>query len=208
MDASSALFAPVRPLDEDIVVQLANELHGISPLPIASYGECLNIARALLDVGCPSLMSLVELPEEPIKSVEDLKSHLQNLKYPLGKLQLCRILQWIQQQQQAPASVTDVGSKRAHPELPQRAHATAALAAPLMQVQTVRDAHAALSPLPADLLAPVTAFEAAGKFMEIVCVCPGLLFVFGIIWLGHRGNMLSGVATLRRRWRTSGALLH
>ena len=209
MEASSMLLAPVLPQDEDVVLQLAKELHDIPPLPIASYGECLNIARALLDVGCPSLMSLVELPEEPIKSVEDLKSHLQNLKYPLGKLQLCRILQWIQQQQQqASASITDVGSKRAHPESPQRAYATAALAAPLMQVQTVRDARAALSSLPADLFAPVAAFEAAGKFMEIVCVCPGLLVVICIIWLDHRGNMLLGVAILRRRWRTSGALLH
>jgi hypothetical protein len=44
--------------------------------------------------------------------------------------------------------------------------------------------------------------------MEIVCVCPGLLVVICIIWLDHRGNMLLGVAILRRRWRTSGALLH
>jgi hypothetical protein len=32
-----------------------------------------------------------------------------------------------------------------------------------MQVQTVRDAHAALPPLSAESLAPVAAFEAAGK---------------------------------------------
>jgi hypothetical protein len=101
----------VRPSDEAVVLQLASELHGIS---IASYHECLKIAKALLDVGCPSLMSLVALPElkkDPINSLEDVQSHLQNLRYPLGKLQFIRILRWIQQQRQMPASNVDVGSQ-------------------------------------------------------------------------------------------------
>ena len=100
-----------RPSDEAVVLQLASELHGIS---IASYHECLKIAKALLDVGCPSLMSLVALPElkkDPINSLEDVQSHLQNLRYPLGKLQFIRILRWIQQQRQMPASNVDVGSQ-------------------------------------------------------------------------------------------------
>jgi len=81
---------------------------------IASYHECLKNAKALLDVGCPSLMSLVALPElkkDPINSLEDVQSHLQNLRYPLGKLQFIRILRWIQQQRQMPASNVDVGSQ-------------------------------------------------------------------------------------------------
>jgi hypothetical protein len=111
MDDLAILPVPARPSDEAVVLQLASELHGIS---IASYHECLKIAKALLDVGCPSLMSLVALPElkkDPIDSVEDVQSHLQNLRYPLGKLQLCRILQWIQQQRQMPASNVDGGSQ-------------------------------------------------------------------------------------------------
>jgi hypothetical protein len=98
MDNAATSLPPLSPRDEAVVLQLANELHGIAPLPIASHGECLNISRALLDVGCPSLVALLELPEQPINSVDDLKSYLHNLRYPLGKLQLCRILQWIQQQ--------------------------------------------------------------------------------------------------------------
>ena len=60
MDDLAILPVPARPSDEAVVLQLASELHGIS---IASYHECLKIAKALLDVGCPSLMSLVALPE-------------------------------------------------------------------------------------------------------------------------------------------------
>jgi hypothetical protein len=160
-----------------VVSQLASELHGIAPLPIASYCECLSIAKALLDVGCSSLMSLVVLPEDPINSVGDLQSYLQNLKYPLGKLQLCTMLKWIQQQRQAPASIFDVGSKRAHPESPKRAPAaTPAHLEPLLPMQTDADAdadahaHAAVSPPPADVFEAADV-EAAGKFMEIVCVC-------------------------------------
>jgi hypothetical protein len=107
----ASLPVPARPSDEAVVLQLASELHGIS---IASYHECLKIAKALLDVGCPSLMSLVALPElkkDPINSLEDVQSQLQNLRYPLGKLQFIRILRWIQQQRQMPASNVDVGSQ-------------------------------------------------------------------------------------------------
>jgi hypothetical protein len=168
MDNAATSLPPLSPRDEAVVLQLANELHGIAPLPIASHGECLNIARALLDVGCASLVALLELPEQPINSVDDLKSYLHNLRYPLGKLQLCRISQWIQQQRQASASIPDVGSKRAHPESPLLAragttHITAA------QTQTDTDAHTALSAPPAHALSSVPSdVEAAGLFMEIV----------------------------------------
>jgi hypothetical protein len=122
-----------------VVLQLASELHVIAPLPIASYGEYMNIAKALLDVGCSSLMSLVVLPEDPINSVGDLQSYLQILKYPLGKLQLCTMLKWIQQQRHAPAFILDVGSKRAHPESPKRAPAaTPAHLEPLLPMQSLR----------------------------------------------------------------------
>ena len=167
MDNAATSLPHLSPRDEAVVLQLANELHGIAPLPIASHGECLNMARALLDVGCPSLSALVELPEQPINTVEDLKSYLHNLRYPLGKLQLCRILQWIQQQRQA-ASIPDVGSKRAHSESPHLARAGATHVTPA-QAQTDTDAHAALTAPPADVIPSVACnVEAAGQFMEIV----------------------------------------
>lgn len=168
MDNAATSLPPLSPRDEAVVLQLANELHGIAPLPIASHGECLNISRALLDVGCPSLVALLELPEQPINSVDDLKSYLDNLRYPLGKLQLCRILQWIQQQRKAPASIPDLGSKRAHPESPHLARANA-VHVTAAQTQTGTDAHTVLSAPPALTLTSVpSGVEAAGLFMEIV----------------------------------------
>lgn len=87
-----SMSSPVAPLpllgpgeDEFRVLQLAHELYGIS---IATKDECCNIARALLDVGCPTLHRLVELL---ISTVAELKAEL-GWPHKLSMLQLRRIL--------------------------------------------------------------------------------------------------------------------
>ncbi len=79
------------------MLQLAHELYGIS---IATKDECCKIARALLDVGCPTLNCLVELP---ISTVAELKAEL-GWPHNLSMLQLRRILKWIEQQRTAASS--------------------------------------------------------------------------------------------------------
>jgi hypothetical protein len=120
MSSPLAAFAPLGPEDAAVVQALANELHS---LRVASKDECYNIARALLDAGCPSLTCLVELP---INSVEELQNELGALKnVKLNNLQLGSILKWMRQQRlpatsilqqtQFSASNLDIGSKRPHP---------------------------------------------------------------------------------------------
>ena len=169
MSSPVAALPPLAPEDATKVLLLAHELYDLS---IASRDECSNIARALLDVGCPSLRCLLEFP---ISSVAALQSELGSLKNAaLSMLQLRRIYKWMEQQRTAAPSApqhmplalqdiapeVDIGSKRPHDVSPPTQAPPLAAATGTFALQSL----AAAEPCSATDAANVAA---AIQFMEI-----------------------------------------
>jgi hypothetical protein len=102
------------PEDAAAIHVLAGQLHA---LEIARFQTCVNIAIDLIDAGCSSLESLVD-DGVSINSIEELKEVLGTLKnVQLTRLQLLKILSWIQRRRQglAAAPEQNAGDKRPLP---------------------------------------------------------------------------------------------